>query len=281
MVQSGHTTNLYAGSGNDTLLGGAGNDYLGGNAGNDSLVGGAGEDQGYYTFGQGLLGSLVLVVSGSGAQAVWTLNSLSASVTTPLLKLQADTVTGVWTVTDLRTSVGLNSTVFGTDTLQGIESLALDAQDSNSSNYRAANVYFGGTVAEPTLVLRDVAGTSGNDTLTGTSGNDQINALGGADLIDALAGNDNIGVTDNASTDTLDGGEGWDNLTLRIDGGALTLGENPNIRGIENYNLDPASYAGTQTVKIVDSLFSAANTNNAVVNIWGSNVLLKLKPVKC
>jgi serralysin len=275
-VKSGHTTNLYAGSGNDTLLGGAGNDYLGGNAGNDSLVGGAGEDQGYYTFGQGLLGSLVLVVSGSGAQPVWTLNSLSASVTTPLLKLQADTVTGVWTVTDLRTSVGLNSTVFGTDTLQGIESLALDAQDSNSSNYRAANVYIGGTVAEPTLVLRDVAGTSGNDTLTGTSGNDQINALGGADLIDALAGNDNIGVTDNASTDTIDGGEGWDNLTLRIDGGALTLGENPNIRGIENYNLDPASYAGTQTVKIVDSLFSAANTNNAVVNIWGSNVLLKL-----
>ena len=69
--------------------------------------------------------------------------------------------------------------------------IALDAQDSNGWNYRAANLSLGGTTAAPTLVLRDVAGSAGNDTLTGTAERDQINALTGADVISGLDGNDN------------------------------------------------------------------------------------------
>jgi len=268
-VLSGHSVNLNGGSNNDTLIGGAGDDYLSGYAGDDSLVGGAGNDVARYDFGQAGLTGLSLM---GDALSGWTLSSGA----TALLKLQSDTVTGQWTVTDLRATQATNSAAFGVDKLTGIESIAVDDQDSSGWAYRAANLLIGGTAAAPTLALRDVAGTTGNDTLTGTAGNDQINALTGSDVISALGGNDNISISDDGATDTIDGGDGWDNLSLRVDGTALTIGTSASIKGIESFGLDGGNWSGTQIVIVSDALFSQANTRNAYLRGWGSNASFKI-----
>jgi Ca2+-binding RTX toxin-like protein len=268
-VLSGHSVNLNGGSNSDTLIGGAGDDFLIGDAGDDSLIGGAGSDAAYYNLGQVSMDGLAL--SGDVASG-WSLSSSA----TPLLKLQADIVTGQWTVTDLRATQAANSSGLGVDKLNGIESIALDVQDSNGWGYRAANLILGGTTAAPTLALRDVAGSFGNDTLSGTAGDDQINALTGSDLISALAGNDNISISDDGATDTIDGGAGWDNLSLRVDGTTLTIGASARTKGIESFGLDGGSLSGTQWVFVSDALFSQTNTSNAYLRGWGSNASFKI-----
>ena len=87
--------------------------------------------------------------------------------------------------------------------------------------------------------MSSVTGTSGDDKLLGTDGNDQIDGQTGADLISALGGNDNISIGDNGATDTIDGGTGWDSLSLRVDGAALRIGADAHIKGIEHYDVQP------------------------------------------
>ena len=268
-VASGHSINLNGGSNSDTLIGGAGDDFLNGDAGEDSLFGGAGHDTAYYNLGQADLAGMSL--SGN-ASSGWALSSGA----TALIMFKADTGTGQWTVSDLRAAPATNSPAFGIDKLSGIESIALDAQDSNGWNYRAANLSLGGTTTVPTLALRDAAGTTGNDTLTGTAGNDQINALTGSDLISAMGGNDNISISDNGANDTIDGGTGWDNLNLRVDGADLMLGAGANVKNVESFGLDGGNWSGTQFVTVSDALFSQANTSNAYIRGWGSNASFKI-----
>ena len=100
--------------------------------------------------------------------------------TTALLKVKADTTSGEWTVSDLRSTVPTNSLAFGIDKLSEIETLGLDVQEGNQVN-RAANLLIGGTIAAPTLKFSFAAniinGTSGNNSITGTPGNDSISGL--------------------------------------------------------------------------------------------------------
>ncbi len=273
---AGHNVNLNGANKNDTVTGGPGDDYLTGGGSNDKLIGGAGNDTAGYNFGQTTLAGLALTSTGNNA---WTLSSNAVAQLT--LQANAD---GSWTVSDARTAVATNSSAFGIDTLTGIEMLGLDAQDSTGMGYRAATLYIGGTVSAPTLQLRDVAtfGTPGNDNITGTVGNDIIYAYAGADSITALEGNDQINLTDNGSTDAIDGGVGYDNLNLRVDGTAFTLGAGGNIKGIETINLDTNALGtgAVQAVTVSDSLISAANGNfisisaggNAAVNMNASAV---------
>ncbi|MDH4478602.1 MAG: DUF4347 domain-containing protein [Rhodoferax sp.] len=267
-VAMGHTLYLNSGNGNDTLVGGAGNDNIRGGGGNDSVTGGAGTDTVVYDFGQTQLPGLTLV---AGANGSWTL--LSGALT--LLKLQANTANGAWTVTDLRTSPATNSGLYGVDTLSGIETIHLEVQDGNGNWTSAGNIDLLISAGMPSVTLRDVTtlGTSGNDTLTGTAGNDVISAFTGSDSITGLAGDDQITVTDNATTDTIEAGLGWDSLNLRVDGSALNLGSNTNIRGIECFNIDTGGLSANavQSVTVSDSLFAAAGASNIGVNAWGNN----------
>jgi hypothetical protein len=105
-------------------------------------------------------------------------------------------------------------------------------------------------------------------------------------LITALDGNDNINVSDDASTDTIDGGSGWDNLNLRLSGtagsNAITIGTNANIKGIENFNVDGNAFssATTVTVTVTDGVFSSSGSTNANVNAYGTNTSYALNASK-
>jgi Ca2+-binding RTX toxin-like protein len=269
----GHNVNLNGGNGKDTLVGGSGDDTLWGGTGDDNLTGGAGNDTANYNFGQTQLSNLSI----SASNGTWTLNS----GTTALLKLQA-TSSGVWTVTDLRTTsaaVASNSGMSGIDTLTGIETIHLDVRDSIGSSVSLANMDLRINGGIPSVTLRDVStlGTTGNDALTGTSGNDIISAFTGADTITALGGDDQITLTDNGSTDSIDGGVGYDTLSLLLDGTALNLGANANIKGIENFNLY-GIYTGNaaQAVNLSDALFSTTTGTTVSVNTWTTSATLNV-----
>ena len=126
--------------------------------------------------------------------------------------------------------------------------------------------------------MSSVTGTSGDDKLLGTDGDDQIDGQTGTDLISALGGNDHLSIGDNGATDTIDGGPGWDGLSLRVDGTALRLGADEHIKGIEHYDVQPlagsaldlAGSKGTQSVIVFDALYASAATTNAYVSTNGS-----------
>jgi Ca2+-binding RTX toxin-like protein len=97
-------------------------------------------------------------------------------------------------------------------------------------------------------------GTDGNDSLLGSAADDQIYGLLGSDTIVGLAGNDNISVADNGSTDQIDGGDGWDTLTLSVSGGSFDFGA--AIRNLESINFNPQGNASPSWIRVLDSVFS-------------------------
>ena len=173
----------------DLLTGNAGANVLEGLAGNDTLSGGAGSDTARYNFGTvNYTGETSLTGNVTDG---WTLSV----GTTALLKVKADTTSGEWTVSDLRTTVPTESTAFGIDKLIDMETLGLDIQKGNQLT-RAADLLIGGTVAAPTLKLSGAAeitsGTSANNTLTGGTGNDTLSGGAGNDSLSGGAGIDTV-----------------------------------------------------------------------------------------
>jgi UDP-N-acetylmuramate dehydrogenase len=64
--------------------------------------------------------------------------------------------------------------------------------------------------------------------------------MGGADTITAGNGNDQIDEIGNLAGSSIDGGAGWDSLTLHTNGSTVTLGS--NIKGIEKVDEDDHYY---------------------------------------
>ena len=267
---NGGNDTLMGGAGQDALLGGNGDDFMDGGTGNDSLTGGAGNDTAAYQFGQTALAGLALTSTGT---ATWTLASAGGA----LLTLQANTSTGAWTVTDARTAIPSGSSAFGIDTLSTTEMLALSTQDSTGTVYRAANIYLGGTLAAPTLELRDVAifGTEGNDySLTGTSGNDTIYGLPGYDVLIGGPGDDTLngGVQLNMSWrfGKVDYTNDWDMADYSgTGGGGVSLNlSNMKVTGLAGANTGTDTLRGIEEVtmtrqhdEVVGTLAALAGTN--------------------
>ena len=109
-----------------------------------------------------------------------------------------------------------------------------------------------------------LVGSDGDDTLIGFAGDDRLEALGGTDSVDAGPGNDWIVVTDDGSTDTLIGGDGWDNVEIRIAGATLTLAA--PLKGIEGLGLSPNS-ASSRTVTLLDGIFDSPDSSKNI-NTW-------------
>jgi len=266
---NGGNDTLMGGEGNDSVLGGTGDDFMEGGAGTDNLAGGAGNDTAAYQFGQASLAGLALTSTGTGT---WTLASAGGA----LLTLQANTITGAWTVTDARTAIPSGSSAFGIDTLSTTEMLALSTQDSTGTVYRAANIYLGGTLAAPTLELRDVAifGTESNDySLTGTSGNDTIYGLPGYDVLIGGPGDDTLngGVQLNMSWrfGKVDNTNDWDMADYSLTGGggvSLNL-SNMKVTGLAGANTGTDTLRGIEEVtmtrqrdEVVGTLAALAGT---------------------
>ena len=273
-LSTGHRLdNLNGSSGNDTLRGGAGNDYFWGNQGDDLLVGGAGEDKTGYQFGVAELGKLSVVEIGANR---WALRNGSDA----LLELNYDSGKSQWTASDVRKVIAQNSSAFGTDTLQTIEQIDLHAQDAQASGYFAGYVRLSVSatgVAAVTLGGTANRGTDGNDSLLGSAADDQIYGLLGSDTIVGLAGNDSFVVADDGSTDQIDGGEGWDRLSVSINGGSFDFGS--GIRNLEEVNFNPQASALPSRIRFLDSVFSGEGHHYLRVG-EGSDVTVDVGSIK-
>ena len=117
--------------------------------------------------------------------------------------------------------------------------------------------------------MATINGTIGNDVLIGTAADDTIFGGGGMDTISAGDGNDQIDEVGNLVGSNIDGGAGWDNLTVHTNGTAVTLGA--NVKGIENFNIDPQGSQITQNVTITNSAFTGAQNNTVNINLWNGN----------
>jgi Ca2+-binding RTX toxin-like protein len=250
-LSAGHRLESFNGnSGNDTLRGGAGNDYFWGNQGDDLLVGGAGEDKAGYQFGVAELGKLSVVELGANR---WAIRNGSDS----LLELNYDSGKAQWTASDARKVIGQNSSAFGTDTLQTIEQVDLHAQDAQARGYFAGYVRLAvNTTGAASVTLGGATnrGTAGNDSILGTASDDRIDGLTGSDTIFGGAGNDNITVADDGTTDQIDGGDGWDDLSLTVNGGSFNFGA--GIRNFENIHFNPQVASLSTRIRVVESVFS-------------------------
>lgn len=249
--------------GSDTVRGGGGDDVLNAGPGNDSFDGGLGNDGLLMEFGNSSLTNLSL----TGTPALgWTLKSGSSDV------LKLEFINNNWRITDLRTSISSNSLPFGVDTLVDVEQIGLNSSSemtdgSGNYHFRVANLALSVVGGVPSVALKDAAvvGTTGNDVLTGTSNDDSVFAFSGADNINAGAGNDYISITDDGSTDTIVGGEGWDNLNLRLSGNPYVMGN--NITGFEYLSFELANTLGSpQSVTLNGALFTDSIAQRIYIN---------------
>ena len=267
-LPNGNAIHAFSGQGNDTVRGGNSGDVFDAGPGNDSFEGGLGNDEFLMEFGNSALNALT--VSGTP-----TLGWILKSGTTDVLKVEF--INNKWRTTDLRTSVASNSTAFGVDTLVDVEQIGLNSSltltdSSGNYHFRVANLALSVVGGVPSVVLKDAAvvGTMANDSLTGSANNDQVFAFSGNDSITAGAGNDNIILTDNGSTDSIAGGDGWDTLNLRLSGSAYAMGN--NISGIESLNFDMGNVSGvTQSVTLNSGLYTGSTAQRIYVNGWGGS----------
>jgi Ca2+-binding RTX toxin-like protein len=192
-------------AGNDLINGGSQGEYLNGGTGNDTINGGGGSDTAAYDLGTTRVDGLSLVGTASTG---WTLSRSGVN----LVGFSANTATGKWTVTDLRTAAPSNGPLSGVDVLSAVEQVSLTGVDGNGASL-TVNLSLEGTLANPLLGLRSQVGSSGNDLLSGTSGNDTLSGLAGNDTLMGYLGNDIL--RGGAGDDILNGGEqrylGWKN----------------------------------------------------------------------
>jgi hypothetical protein len=97
-------------------------------------------------------------------------------------------------------------------------------------------------------------------------GDDRLEASGGSTAVDAGPGNDWIVLTDDGASDRLNGGDGWDNLEIRMAGSSLTLAT--AVTGIEAIAVNPSGASRTRTVTLRDEIFDASQSNK-YVDVWG------------
>jgi Ca2+-binding RTX toxin-like protein len=110
-------------------------------------------------------------------------------------------------------------------------------------------------------------GTVGDDTLYGTPDPDTILGLTGSDAIWAGDGDDSVDIRDDGTTDTIDGGGGYDILRFRgaIDT-AIILDH--RFTGFERLVIDPEGLAIGQSVLILDSYFKSNASHVAEISFF-------------
>jgi Ca2+-binding RTX toxin-like protein len=192
---SGITSTLNGGSGNDTLTGGTGSDTLDGGSGNDTLSGGLGSDT--LRGGLGADTAVALAVrdgadrfsGGSGVDtASYAARAIAVTVSLDGIANDGSAPEGDNNFSDVENATGGSSN----DTLTG-----------NAANNRLTGGAGGDTLN----------GLGGNDTLSGGLGRDTLRGGFGTDSLFGGAGDDVLNGVDGRPNDRLDGGTGFDRCT--------------------------------------------------------------------
>ena len=110
-------------------------------------------------------------------------------------------------------------------------------------------------------------GTNGNDSIVGSAVEDNITALAGSDTIQGSSGNDNISLADDGSTDSVDGGAGWDWLNLTLNGSPVVLGS--NFVNIDHVIMNTVASSGLQSVTVTDGVFSPSHNGAMFFSVNG------------
>lgn len=194
------TFNVYAGSGNDTIIGSSGRNYIDGEAGSDTIDGGAGNDTAAFRLPADTVGSLQQIDHGDGTFSIRLVQADGSFENIFLVTLGA---AGSATVQALGSMAH-----YGTDTVSNVEDLYFvvdtwPTPPTQSVSLPLASIQYGnfvsGSVGNDTINLAEftgvnsVDGGAGNDIVTGTGADDYLVGAGGNDTLNGAGGRDIAG----------------------------------------------------------------------------------------
>lgn len=200
---------LSGGLGNDSLLGGSGNDSLAGGAGNDTLDGGSGADRlaggaGNDVYRVDSFSDLIAESAGQGTDTARATASCQLGANVENLILGAGSINGTGNSGANWIYAGTGNNVIsgggGVDTV----SFGLGVTSSGVNASLATGLVSGGSGTDQLIGIRNLAGTSWNDSLQGNGLSNRLTGGAGADTLDGGGG-----------ADTLVGGT--ENDTYRVD----------------------------------------------------------------
>ncbi len=280
-------------SGNNVLIGLGGDDYLDGGAGDDALEGGTGNDTYFVTDA----GDVVTEFVDEGIDTVGTSIDYSLGTDLENLTLYGDAIqgTGNGLANVLLGSAGDNvlSGLEGDDYLDGgagvdamlggtgndvyVVDNAADvitelAQEGVDTAYTYSDYSLSANVENLTLLdgayqgtgnglANVIIGTAGDNYLSGLGNHDYIDGGSGVDVLLGGKGSDSLIIADTAG-DTINGGSGWDALSISGVDQEITLGVNAisHIEGIY-FGVDSN---GTLNLTAADVL---ATSDNGALNV--------------
>ena len=189
------------------------------------------------------------------------------------------TLTGSDTVTAYETALGLvtySNSSAAPDTQDRYIDFTINDGTVSSETFT--------TSFQVTAVTNAINGTTGNDTLTGTSGADVLEGLAGDDTLDGGTGDDilrggegnDILLYDQEDTLNLDGGAGYDSLTMKNDALAETidLTQSDRIQSIEQIDLLVGNEANAVILEKEDILQSDTDSLS-ILGDSADHILLK------
>ncbi len=220
MDGGGGDDTIYGFEGNDTILGGEGNDTIDGNLGDDVIDGGLGND--IIVGGDG--DDVFLFGRGSGQDTITDYSYTGNGNIVRLSGILPDDITLGWFYTrDLQIDIkGTTDKVI----LNGFGNLG---PPHYSLQFSDGTIWTRDFVMEK---LRNITGTSGDDSLYGTWDNDNMLGLSGNDFLNGNGGNDYL--DGGPGNDTLCGG-GASNTIMGGDGDDFLYGYSVDWQGRPNY----------------------------------------------
>ena len=124
--------------------------------------------------------------------------------------------------------------------------------------------------------MSKIIGTPISNLIIVNSSDDTIMGMCSTDTISANARNVNIDEIGNIVGSNIDGGSGYDNLTIHENRAAVTLGT--NLKGIKNFNFEQGS-SSSQTVKLTNDAFTGLQGSIIKIKTWNDITYIKTSAV--